>query len=388
VTVTAQLDRYQRRHHWAGFPLAVVYKYFDDFGPYLAGLLTYYGVVSLFPLLLLASTILGIVLAGHPHLQHELITSALHQFPVIGNDLARPKRIEGGTTGLVIGIVGSLYGGLGVAQAFQYASNTVWGVPRNSRPNPFRARGRGLLLLGTAGLAMLGTTVLSILGGTEAGELGWALKVICLAASLIVNISVYIFAFRIATARPLTVRDVAPGAVAAAVIWQLLQSFGVIYVNRVVKHASPTNGVFALVLGLVAFLFLTATVVVLCVEINVVRVSRMHPRSLMTPFTDNVVLTSGDRRAYVRQAKAQRSKGFQRVEVTFDQHPAEPEAGPPGPAGTLPPPPGTLPPPPGTLPLPPKTLPPPPEMVPAPAESLPVPVSPDPVEPGPAGAGS
>jgi membrane protein len=324
VTVTAQLDRFQRRHPWAGFPLAVVYKYFDDFGPYLAGLLTYYGVVSLFPLLLLASTVLGIVLVGHPNLQHELISSALHQFPGIGSDLATPKQIEGGTGGLVIGIVGSLYGGLGVAQAFQYACNTVWGVPRNSRPNPFRARGRGVLLLGTAGLAMLGTTVLSILGGTGAGELGGVLKVICLAASVIVNVSVYIFAFRIATARPLTVRDVAPGAIAAAVIWQLLQSFGVIYVTRVVNHASPTNKVFALVLGLVAFLFLTATVVVLCVEINVVRVTHLHPRSLMTPFTDNVVLTSGDRRAYVRQAKAQRSKGFQRVHVTFDQQPPEP----------------------------------------------------------------
>ena len=123
---------------------------------------------------------------------------------------------------------------------------------------------------------------------------------VCLAASVVVNVSVYIFAFRIATARPLTVRDVAPGAIAAAVIWQLLQSFGVIYVTRVVNHASPTNKLFALVLGLVAFLFLTATVVVLCVEINVVRVTHLHPRSLMTPFTDNVVLTSGDRRAYVR----------------------------------------------------------------------------------------
>lgn len=382
MTVTAQLDRFQRRHPWAGFPLAVVYKYFDDFGPYLAGLLTYYGVVSLFPLLLLASTILGIVLAGHPDLQHELISSALNQFPVIGGELASPKQIGGGTTGLVIGIVGLLYGSLGVAQAFQYACNTVWGVPRNSRPNPFQARGRGLLLLAVAGLAMLGTTVLSILGGTEAGELGWAVKAAVLAASLVINISVYIFAFRLATARPLTVRHVAPGAIAAAVIWQLLQSFGVIYVNRVVKHATPTNGVFALVLGLVAFLFLTATAVVLCVEINVVRVNRLHPRSLLTPFTDNVVLTSGDRRAYVRQAKAQRSKGFQRVHVTFDQQPPEPQPLDPQPLDPQPLDPQALEPqplesqsgPPGAA-------------RPGPAATPPslIPPSPDPVEPGPAG---
>ena len=125
MAVTECLDRFQRKHPWTGFPLAVAYKYFDDFGTYLAALLTYYGFVSLFPLLLLLSTVLGFVLSGDPRLQHEVLTSALHQFPVIGGDLARPKRLGGGPVGLVVGIAGSLYGGLGVAQAFQYAANTA-----------------------------------------------------------------------------------------------------------------------------------------------------------------------------------------------------------------------------------------------------------------------
>ena len=150
-----------------------MYKYFDDFGPYLAGLLTYYGVVSLFPLLLLASTVLGIVLVGHPHLQHELITSALHQFPGIGDDLATPKQIEGGTAGpgrrhrgLAVrrprrgaGVPVRVQHGLG--RAAQQQAQPVPGP----RPGPAAARHRGL--------AMLGTTVLSILGGTGAGELGF-----------------------------------------------------------------------------------------------------------------------------------------------------------------------------------------------------------------------
>jgi uncharacterized BrkB/YihY/UPF0761 family membrane protein len=324
VAVTERLDRFQRKYPWAGFPLAVVYKYFDDFGAYLAALLTYYGFVSLFPLLLLLSTILGFVLSGDPRLQQEVLTSALHQFPVIGGDLAQPKRLGGGPIGLVVGIVGSLYGGLGVAQAFQYAANTVWGVPRNNRPNPFRARGRSLLLLATAGLAILGTTALSIAGGGGAGVLGTAGKSLALAASVVINIAVAIFAFRFAPARRLAIRDVVPGATTAAVIWQLLQSFGVIYVRHVVERASATNAVFALVLGLLAFLYVTAAAVLLCMEINVVRVIRLHPRSLLTPFTDNVTLTAGDRRAYARQAKAQRSKGFQHVDVNFDQPESEP----------------------------------------------------------------
>jgi uncharacterized BrkB/YihY/UPF0761 family membrane protein len=275
-------------------------------------------------LLLLLSTILGFVLAGDQRLQHEVLTSALQQFPVIGGDLAQPKRLGGGPVGLVVGIAGCLYGGLGVAQAFQYANNTMWAVPRNNRPNPLKARGRSMLLLATAGLAILGTTALSIAGGGGVGALGTAGKLLALAASAVVNIVVAIFAFRFAPARRLSVRDVVPGAIASAVIWQLLQSFGVIYVRHVIKHASATDAVFALVLGLLAFLYVTAVAVLLCMEINVVRVNRLHPRSLMTPFTDNVALTAGDRRVYSRQAKAQRLKGFERVDVTFDPPTSEP----------------------------------------------------------------
>jgi YihY family inner membrane protein len=331
MAITERLDQFQRRHRWAGFPLAVVYKYFDDFGAYLAALLTYYGFVSLFPLLLLLSTVLGFVLSGDQRLQHEVLTSALHQFPVIGGDLDQPKHLGGGPVGLVVGILGSLYGGLGVAQAFQYAANTLWAVPRNSRPNPFKVRGRSLLLLATAGSALLGTTLLSIVGGGGAGALGAAGRSVTLAASVVINIAVSVFAFRFAPARRLSVRDVVPGAVAAAVIWQLLQSFGIIYVRHVVKHASATNAVFAFVLGLLAFLYITATAVLLCAEINVVRVSHLHPRSLLTPFTDNVTLTAGDRRAYSRQAKAQRSKGFEHVDVNFDPPSPEPEQDDPSP---------------------------------------------------------
>jgi uncharacterized BrkB/YihY/UPF0761 family membrane protein len=331
VVLTGRLDRFQRKHPWAGFPLAVAYKYFDDFGAYLAALLTYYGFVSLFPMLLLLSTILGFVLSGDPRLQHEVLTSALHQFPVIGGDLARPRHLGGGPVGLIVGIAGCLYGGLGVAQAFQYANNTTWGVPRNNRPNPLRARGRSFMLLAIAGLAILGTTALSIAGGGGAGVLGVAGRSGALAASVVINMAVAIFAFRFAPARRLSVRDVVPGAIAAAVIWQLLQSFGVLYVRHVIERASATNAVFALVLGLLAFLYVTAVAVLLCMEINVVRVIRLHPRSLLTPFTDNVTLTAGDRRAYSHQAKAQRLKGFQRVDVNFDPPAPEPAHEDPGP---------------------------------------------------------
>jgi len=328
------MDRFQRRHPAASFPLAVLYKYVEDFGPYLAALIAYYAFVSLFPLLLLLATALGFVLAGDPGLQRQILHSALAQFPVVGDQLGRPKQLGGGTVGLIVGILGLLYGGLGVAQAAQYAMNTAWRVPRNSRPNPFKARGRSLVLLGTAGLAVIATTGLSTLGTAEAGSFGTAVQVGVLAASVAINTAVIVFAFRFATTRPLSIRDVAAGAIAAAFGWQLLQSFGIVYVGHVVKNASATNGVFALVLGMLAFLYLTATVVVFCVEINVVRVDRLYPRALLTPFTDHVQLTRADRRSYANQAEAQRSKGFEEVDVTFDpptRDDPHPEEGPPTP---------------------------------------------------------
>ncbi|MDP9318318.1 MAG: YihY/virulence factor BrkB family protein, partial [Actinomycetota bacterium] len=260
-----------------------------------------------------------------PHLQRQVLDSALSQFPVVGPQLSDPKHIGGGAVGLVIGIVGSVYGGLGVAQAVQYAMNTAWSVPRNVRPNPLQARGRSVLLVATGGLGLVGTTALSALAATGAGSFGVALRVLVLLVSVVLNASVFVLVFRIATARELSVRDVARGAIAAALAWQLIQSFGVVYVGHVVRNASATNGVFAIVLGMIAFLYLTAVVVVLCAEVNVVHVQGLHPRALLTPFTDNVSLTRGDRRAYSTQAEAQRMKGFQDVDVSFDESPDPPE---------------------------------------------------------------
>jgi membrane protein len=320
VAIVERLDQFQRRQPWASFPLAVLYKYFDDGGGYLAALIAYYAFVSLFPLLLLFSTILGLVLAGHPDLQQRVLDSALSQFPVVGDQLGQPKQISGGAIGLTVGILGSLYGGLGVGQALQNAMNTTWAVPRNSRPDPFKSRGRSLLLLVTAGFAVLATTVLSALGSSGLGSFGGVARILLLVAAFVVNAAVFVFTFRVATGRHLSAREVAPGALAAAVMWQLLQTFGVTYVGHVIKGASATNGVFALVLGLLAFLYATATAIVICAEVNAVRVDKLYPRSLLTPFTDNVELTRGDRRSYTDQAKAQRSKGFQEVDVTFHPH--------------------------------------------------------------------
>ena len=321
MSVTQRLDAFQQRHRWAGFPLAVVYKFGEDQGPYLAALITYYGFLALFPLLLLLASVLGFVLEGDPDLQDRILDSTLSQFPVIGDELGDPQGLQGSGVALVVGGLVALYGALGVAQALQNAMNIAWAVPRHRRPNPIRLRLRSLVLITVGGIAVLATTVLSALGGSG-GAFGADLEqwstVLVVLVSVLLNAAVFILAFRICTVQRIAIRDLVPGAITAAIVWQLLELFGTAYVGNVVKGAGATYGVFALVLGLLAWIFLAAVGVVMSAEINVVRTKQLYPRSLMTPFTDNVDLTTADRNVYTDAATAQRFKGFQSVTVSFD----------------------------------------------------------------------
>ncbi|MFB8003867.1 YihY/virulence factor BrkB family protein [Nocardia sp. NPDC056000] len=314
-----RVDRFQQRHPGLGFPLAVIYKFVGDQGGYLAALITYYAFVSLFPLLLILTTVLGVVLEAQPHLQQRILDSAVSQFPVIGDQLGQPERLSGGTVGLIVGIGGAAFGGLGVSVAVQNAMNVAWGVPLNQRPDPFAVRVRGLIGLVVIGPLILGLIVVSRIAA--AWQIGFGFAWLLIAASVVLNAGVFALVFKWATMRPLSLRQVAPGAIAAALAWQLLQRFGSIYVGRVVNHSSNTNGVFAVVLGLLGFLYLASFVVVLCAEINVVRIDRLYPRALLTLFTESAILTPGDRRTYTDQAQAQRNKDFEEIEVTFDQPP-------------------------------------------------------------------
>lgn len=320
-TWAARLDAFQRRHRVLGFPIAVTYKYFDDQGNYLAALIAYYGFVSFFPLLLLLTAILGFVLRGDVSLQHSVLHSTLSQFPILHGELADPRNLGGSSLGIVVGFLVSLYGGMGIANALQNAMNIAWGVPRNSRPNPLRQRLLSLQLLGIGGLAVIGTTVLSALGSSAnsfGASIGHTSALVLTGVSVAVNAVLFILLFRLGTARPLRVRDVALGALLAAAAWQALQYFGTQFVGTGIKHATALNSVFALVLGLVGFIYLEAVAVVVGIQLNVVRVRHLYPRALLTPFTDKVELTRADEIAYSSYVEAQRHKAFQRIGVHFD----------------------------------------------------------------------
>ena len=317
-----RLDGYQRRHRWLGLPIAVIYKFFDDQGVYLGVLVTHYAFLAIFPLLLISSSLLGFLLRGNPELQDRILASALRQFPVIGEQLGRPEALRGSTAAIVVGAIGSVYGALGVSLAVQNAMNIAWAVPRNQRPNPIQLRVRGVRLLATVGVAFAGTTVLSSLSnrvGSFGSGFGALARVGVVVLAIAMNAGMFSLVMRMATTRIVSFREVVPGAVAAAVLWQLLQLGGAVYIRLVIQDADTTNGVFALVLGLLAWLYLGAASLILCAEINVVLAGGLHPRALLTPFSERVNLTGGDRAAYASYARAQQHKDYENVDITFEK---------------------------------------------------------------------
>ncbi|MFF9817687.1 YihY/virulence factor BrkB family protein [Streptomyces sp. NPDC014006] len=325
MDVLARLDRYQRRHRWAGVPLAVVYKFFDDQATYLAALLAYYGFVSLFPLLLFLVAVLSAALHGNPDLQHSVLHSALGEFPVIGDQLGQNiHSFHGSGAALAVGVVGSIYGALGVAQAVQHALHKIFAVPRHARPDPLRSRVKSLSFLLLLAVGLVLTTALSTAEsatGIFGTRLALGLRIAVGAAGVVVNAALLLVSYRLMTHRDLPRRPMYGPALGAACAWQALQWGGSYYVGHVLRGTTATYGMFGIVLGLLAWIYLAAVVYLTAAEVIAVRCLRLWPRSLLTPFTDRVHLATGDLRAYRSYATTESFKGFEKISVRFDTPP-------------------------------------------------------------------
>jgi YihY family inner membrane protein len=323
VTIPSRLDEFQRRHKIIALIVAVMYKFIDDQGYYLAALLAYYGFLSLFPLLLLLVTSLGFVLQGSPAAQQYILHSALTDFPVIGQQLLTNVHSLHGSVGAIIagGLI-SIFSGLGVANVGQTAMNRMWAVPRVARPDIFRVYARSALVILILGLGVLLTTALSGLT-TVATDLlpglGIGARLGATALSVVVNVGLFLIGFRVLTARPVSFRQLRPGAIAAAIGWQILQVVGTYLVEHELRGASASYGFFGIVLGLMLWLYLGALVVVLCAEINPVRANKLWPRSLLAPFTATAGLTRADERAYASYAATEQHTSDELIDVRFHE---------------------------------------------------------------------
>jgi len=312
--VIRRVDKAQQRHTVPAFVFGVIKKYGDDHGGVLAANLAYSCFVSLFPLLLVLTTILGLITAADPSIRQHVLDAVAGQVPLIGHTLEENvhQLRRNSVIGLIVGLVGVIWGTTGLAQAGLFTMAQVWNLPGPDRPGYVQRLGRALTFLGLLGIGVIATTLLSALN--TYGHFGaWTVAFADIGACLF-NVGMYLAAFRILTPKRVGNYSLLPGAIVGGILYTALQVLGTYLVHHYL-HSDSVYGVFATVLGLVAWIYLAVEITVYSAEINVVLYRRLWPRSIVQP-----PLTKADELSMSLQALQNRRRPEQHVKVTFD-HP-------------------------------------------------------------------
>jgi uncharacterized BrkB/YihY/UPF0761 family membrane protein len=261
-------------------------------------------------------------LGGGPHsLAHRIEVSAFSQFPLVGSKLSSNIHAlhSGNTFGLVVGILVVLWGSQGALQTAQFAQAEIWHVPASVRPNFWARLGRAALMMVVLGVFLVATTVLA--GLVTIGNHGTWATIGAVVLSLVLNVILFVVAFRVLTPRQIDWSQLWPGAIVGGAGWTLLQYVGGLLVEHNLRNTSKVYGSFALVLGLIAFMYLSAQMTLYAAEINVVRARRLWPRSIVQP-----PLTPADREVLSSLALESKRRPEQYVGVGFSdaaQHTGE-----------------------------------------------------------------
>jgi membrane protein len=311
-----RVDGWQQRHRSMSFTVAVVKKFGDDQAGNLVALLTYFAFLATFPLLLALTTVVGVALRKSPRLQHELVNSAFAEFPIIGTRIHDQLGVAsfGNAASLAIGLLGALLGGRGFANAVQNTMSTLWAVPRADRPGlPAKyLRTFALLALLAVGVAVTGAAGAAAGAVTALGLGGVPARLISIVVGSILGWGYFLAVFRVATPKQVPARSMLLGAAVSAVAWQLLLTGAGAIVAHQLRHAQAIAGLFGLVLGLLAWLGLQATVVVYAIEADVVRAKHLWPRSLIQP-----PLTDADKTYYSDALRAEAQRPEQQVKIDY-----------------------------------------------------------------------
>jgi YihY family inner membrane protein len=316
------VDSTQRRFTPTAFVFGVVKKYGDDNGGVLVSNLAYSAFVSLFPLLLVLVTILGLIASVNPAFKTDVLNAVAGQVPLIGNQLTgnvhQLKRSS--VIGLVIGIVGLIWGSAGLAQSGLFTMEQVWNLPGPDRPGYVQRLGRAALFLCLLGGGVIVTTGLSSL--TDYRHSGLAFEIPLELVTAAFNAGMYVGAFRVLTPKGVPIRNLLPGAITGGILWTVLQFLGTYLVHHYL-HSDSVYGVFGTVLGLLAWIYLAVEITVYSAEINVVLARRLWPRALIQP-----PLTEADRASMTLQARQNQRRPEQHIEVSFtDREPGGQQAG-------------------------------------------------------------
>ncbi|MGI9008904.1 MAG: YihY/virulence factor BrkB family protein [Streptosporangiaceae bacterium] len=310
-------DRWQQRHTPTAFVFGVIKKYGDDNAGQMAASLSYTAFVSLFPLLLVLTTVLGLVAASNPSLRHTIISAVAGQFPVIKHQLTHNvhQLRRASYIGLVIGLVAALWGAAGLAQSGIYTMVHVWNLPGPERPGYFQRLGRAGLFLLVLVAGVAASTLLTAFSSFVSNSV--LMNGLAELLATAVNVGMYVLGFRVLTPKSVPIRSLLPGAVLAGIGWTILLAAGSAVVGHYL-HSDSVYGIFAIVLSLVAWIYLVVEVTIYSAEVNVVLARRLWPRSIVQP-----PLTDADREALALFPLAERRREEQHVAVTYTDQPGQ-----------------------------------------------------------------
>ncbi|MEO6125068.1 MAG: YihY/virulence factor BrkB family protein [Ilumatobacteraceae bacterium] len=232
-----------------------------------AALLAHYGFLSVFPMLVVLTTILGYVLESRPNLRAKIVGSAFANIPIVGETIgSNPSSLKGNIFVLVIGLATTLWAGSKAFVATQNGMNDIWGVPEHERPNLPKSRARSLLAVGVVGGSQIAASIVSGIIGIAG--VSWLSRILLALATIAINIGLLTIAYRILTARPLHGWQLWPGAIGAGIGFSILQVVTGTVVASSIKSATPVYGNFAAVIALLTWLSLHAMVALIGVEAN------------------------------------------------------------------------------------------------------------------------
>lgn len=275
--IISKLDQFQQRHRLTAFLYAVIKKYGEDQAGYQAALFTYYAFLSLFPLLLVLTTITALLAGSHPQIQRDVIHATVSYFPGFGKQLTVGGLHKSGLA-LAIGIIFTFYGARGVADALRNGVNHVWHVPIAKRDGFPKSLIKSLILVLGGGLGLILAAVCT--GLAAAAGHGPLFRILSLLVNIAILFGLFSWLIKVCLPQHISFKDVRAGALSAAIGLVLLQTFGTLLLSRQLKNLDVIYSYFALSLGLLFWLYLQAQVIYYSVVVSAVHTQKLWPRSL------------------------------------------------------------------------------------------------------------
>ena len=264
------LDWIRERFPWMATPLAVHQRVGDVGGGPLASSIALAGFLSIFPLLLVGIAVLGFVTHGTTDFPAEVVEElgltgrAAEQVLDVLHTAEESRR-----TASIVGFAGLLWAGLGVVGTLEQALDATWQV--KGRPG-WQAKLVDLAWLAGAGVLFLASMAL----GPTAAALPGPAVVPTVLLGLVIDAVLLVWMFRALTAVSVPWSDHLPGAILGAVGLEVLKLAGGVYIPRAVASASALYGSLGVVFAILAWLALSARLIVYASAYNVVRHEQRH----------------------------------------------------------------------------------------------------------------